>query len=215
MALDDAFARRFGEGVLVAGVDEVGRGPLAGPVVAAAVVVPESVREALLKVAGDSKVLTAKKRVAVEVLVREGCAFGIGEASVAEIDELNIRNATFLAMTRALAQVPYGAVVVDGNAKIPGLKMPQECVVGGDGKELAVACASILAKVYRDALMAKLGEAYPAYGWAKNAGYGTAVHMDALRHHGVTEHHRRSFAPVRDMLGVGQQDESTPDAKAA
>lgn len=215
MALDDVFARAFGDGVLVAGVDEVGRGPLAGPVVAAAVVVPPEVREALLNVAGDSKVLTAKKRVAVEALVREGCTVGIGEASVAEIDGMNIRNATFLAMTRALAQVPHDAVVVDGNAKIPGLQVPQQCVVGGDGKELAVACASIIAKVYRDALMARLGETYPAYGWAKNAGYGTAVHMDALVHHGVTEHHRRSFAPVRDMLGVGQQDESSPDAQAA
>ncbi len=202
MALDDAFARGFGEGVLVAGVDEVGRGPLAGPVVAAAVVVPPAVRGALLAIAGDSKVLSVKKRVVVEALVREGCSIGVGEASVAEIDELNIRNATFLAMTRALAQVPHGAVVVDGNAKIPGLKVPQQCVVGGDGKELAVACASILAKVYRDALMAKLGESYPAYGWAKNAGYGTAVHMDALVHHGVTEHHRRSFAPVKAIVGA-------------
>ena len=215
MSLDDAFARGFGDGKAVAGVDEVGRGPLAGPVVAAAVVVPPAVRETLLAVAGDSKVLSAKKRMAVEALVREGCRIGIGEASVAEIDALNIRNATFLAMTRALGQVPHDAVVVDGNARIPGLAVPQQCVVGGDGKELAVACASILAKVYRDALMARLGEAHPAYGWAKNAGYGTAVHMEALRHHGVTQHHRRSFAPVRDMLGVGQQDESTPDVQAA
>lgn len=215
MSLDDAFARSFGDGVAVAGVDEVGRGPLAGPVVAAAVVVPPALREALLAVAGDSKVLSAKKRVAVEVLVREGCLLGVGEASVAEIDDMNIRNATFLAMTRALAQVPHGAVVVDGNAKIPGLEVPQLCVVGGDRKELAVACASIVAKVYRDALMAKLGEDHPAYGWAQNAGYGTASHMEALTLQGVTPHHRRSFAPVRDMLGVGQPNESMPDAQAA
>lgn len=215
MALDDVFARGFGEGAVVAGVDEVGRGPLAGPVVAAAVVVPARVRDALLAVAGDSKVLSAKKRVQVEALVRESCPFGIGEASVAEIDELNIRNATFLAMRRALEQVPHDAVVVDGNANIPGLTVPQQCVVGGDGKELAVACASILAKVYRDELMARLGEAHPAYDWAKNAGYGTAAHMAALTHHGATEHHRRSFAPIRDMLSVGQQQESTPDAHAA
>ncbi len=215
VGLDDAFARAFGPDVAVAGVDEVGRGPLAGPVVAAAVVVPPAVRDALLRVAGDSKVLSAKKRALVEVLVREGCLVGVGEASVAEIDDVNIRNATFLAMRRALEQVPHGAVVVDGNARIPGLSVPQECVVGGDRRELAVACASVVAKEYRDALMRRLGEEYPAYGWAQNAGYGTAGHLAALQAVGVCVHHRRSFAPVKDMLELMPKNESHNDAQAA
>lgn len=203
--LDDAHARAFG-GLRVAGVDEVGRGPLAGPVVACAVVIPEEARAHVLKLAGDSKVLTEKKRLAAYPVIRELCLVGIGEATVAEIDALNIRNATFLAMRRALEQVPHEAVVVDGNAKIPELKVPQTCVVGGDGKELAVACASIVAKVYRDALMGTLAEECPGYGWESNAGYGAAVHMKALKTLGVTVHHRTSFAPVRDALELKERE---------
>ncbi|RYG61026.1 MAG: ribonuclease HII, partial [Alphaproteobacteria bacterium] len=181
--LDDLHARGFA-GLRVAGVDEVGRGPLAGPVVAAAVIVPESAREKLLAVAGDSKLLTPKKRVLVDALVRAECVVGLGEASVAEIDEINILQATFLAMRRALEQVQAEAVVVDGNQKIRGWNTPQVCVVGGDRVELAIACASVVAKVYRDGLMVRLAEVYPHYGWASNAGYGSAGHLLALQTHG-------------------------------
>ncbi len=215
--LDDLHARGFG-GLRVAGVDEVGRGPLAGPVVAAAVIVPASARDRLMAIAGDSKLLSPKKRLAVDALVRAECMVGIGEASVAEIDEINILQATFLAMRRALEQVQPEAVVVDGNQRIRGFNGSQACVVGGDRVELAIACASVVAKVYRDAMMVRLAEAHPHYGWASNAGYGSAAHLLALQTHGVTEHHRRSFAPVRLVLEAGQDhdvQESIPDAQAA
>lgn len=211
--LDDAHARAFGLR-LVAGVDEVGRGPLAGPVVAAAVVVPEGMRGELLKLAGDSKVLSEKKRLLVAELVHGGCQVGIGEASVEEIDTLNILQATFVAMRRALALVAHEAVVIDGNAKLPGLMVPQVTVVGGDGIELAVACASVVAKVHRDELMRRLAEEFPAYGWHSNAGYGARVHMEALQSHGATIHHRKSFAPVRLVLEAGQ-NERERDGRAA
>lgn len=215
MAMDDLHARGF-TGLRVAGVDEVGRGPLAGPVVAAAVIVPESARAKLLAVAGDSKVLSSKKRVLVDAMVRAECIVGLGEASVAEIDEVNILQATFIAMGRALAQVQAEAVVVDGNQRIKGFSGLQACVVGGDRCELAIACASVVAKVYRDGMMARLAEEYPHYGWASNAGYGSAAHLLALQTHGVTEHHRRSFAPVRMVLEAGQNvHESVTDAQAA
>lgn len=212
--LDDAYAR--GLGVLrVAGVDEVGRGPLAGPVVAAAVVVPDEMRLELLKVAGDSKVLSEKKRLLVAELVHGGCVVGIGEASVEEIDSLNILQATFVAMRRALAKVEHEGAVIDGNQKLPGFALPQRCVVKGDGVELAIACASVVAKVHRDALMVRLAERYPHYGWHSNAGYGAVSHMAALRTHGVTVHHRRSFAPVRMMVEAGLIYKENPDGLAA
>lgn len=213
--MDDVHARGFA-GLRVAGVDEVGRGPLAGPVVAAAVIVPESARAKLMAVAGDSKLLTPKKRMLVDAMVRAECVVGLGEASVAEIDDINILQATFVAMRRALAQVQAEAVVVDGNQTIKGFAGPQACVVGGDRCELAIACASVVAKVYRDDLMARLGEEYPQYGWASNAGYGSAAHLLALESHGVTVHHRRSFSPVRMVLEAGiKSEESTPHAQAA
>ena len=188
----------------VAGVDEVGRGPLAGPVVTAAVVVPEdgTVRARLAGIVNDSKMLKAQRREEAAALVHEFCAVAVASASVAEIDALNIRGATLLAMHRAVDGLPIraGAVLVDGRDIIPGVPLPQAAIIKGDGRELAIACASVVAKVARDALMARLGEAYPAYGWARNAGYGTAVHMAALAEHGVTEHHRTSFAPVAERL---------------
>ncbi len=201
------FERRFWERgcTRVAGVDEVGRGPLAGPVVTAAVVVPddEMVRNRLAGVVNDSKVLKATKRVEISALVREVCAVSVASASVEEIDALNIRGATLLAMKRAVEGLPVtaDAVLVDGRDTVPGVALPQAAVIKGDGRELAIACASVVAKVARDALMAELGCVYPAYGWARNAGYGTAVHMAALAEHGVTEHHRTSFAPVAERLG--------------
>lgn len=203
----------------VAGVDEVGRGPLAGPVVAAAVVVPEDadIRGWLLANANDSKKMTAKKRELVAGYVLQHCRVGVGEASVEEIDEVNIRNATFLAMKRALDVVQLngsvlGGLVVDGNALIPQWSGRQVALIGGDALELSVACASLVAKVHRDRAMAELGIAYPHYGWASNAGYGTAVHLEALRVHGACEHHRRSFAPVRDVIEAAER---LGDARAA
>lgn len=217
--LDDGYARQFAaaHGCLrVAGVDEVGRGPLAGPVVAAAVIVGADVRNELLKLAGDSKMLSDKRKLVVDGLVRAHCIFGIGEASVAEIDMVNIRNATFLAMRRALANLgDFDGVVVDGNARIPELQQHQVAVIGGDRIELAVACASVVAKVYRDALMCRLAEEFPVYGWHSNAGYGAAVHMAALQTHGATIHHRRSFAPVREVLEKGIINKDIPHGIAA
>ncbi len=216
--LDDVHVRQLmaGQGCLrVAGIDEVGRGPLAGPVVAAAVIVPEHVRVRLLGMAGDSKVLTAKKRVLVSEIVLAECVVGIAEASVAEIDELNILQATFVAMGRALEKVQADGAVIDGNQRLKGWDKPQVSVVGGDGIELAVACASVVAKVYRDALMCRLAEEFPMYGWQSNAGYGAAVHMAALRTHGVTVHHRKSFAPVRLVLETGLENKGNPHGLAA
>lgn len=189
---------------MVAGVDEVGRGPLAGPVMAAAVIVPDdaAVRAYLLQHAGDSKALTANKRVALDVYIRQQCVVSVAEASVAEIDTLNILQAALLAMTRAVTglAVPAHAVLVDGNQVPKGLSMPVQTIIKGDAVELNIACASIVAKVARDALMADLAQNFPHYGWESNAGYGSAKHLAALRTHGPTPHHRSSFAPVREVL---------------
>lgn len=187
---------------LLAGVDEVGRGPLAGPVVAAAVIIPPSALAHVQAVIADSKKLTAAKRQKANALIRQYCTWALGQASVEEIDTLNIWGATQLAMRRALAGLPKPPqhVQVDGPHRIGGLTLPQTPIVGGDATSLPIGAASIIAKVERDALMATLAEAFPAYGWAKNAGYGTATHMAALREYGPTPHHRRSFAPVRALL---------------
>lgn len=183
----------------IAGVDEVGRGPLAGPVVAAAVIVdPQETPPELLKLLDDSKKLTAKRRQIAADMIRTHCPFALGWAGVDEIDRINILQATFLAMRRALdALVPQAtAVLIDGNRAPKDLPCAVQTVVGGDGKCWSIAAASIVAKVTRDAHMAELARDYPAYGWECNAGYGTAQHMKALQHHGPTLHHRRSFAPV-------------------
>ena len=184
---------------VLAGVEEVGRGPWAGPVMTAAVIVPEDadVRTRLLAVVRDSKQLTAKKRPAVAALVRELCEVSVGRAEVSEIDALNIRQATLLAMRRAVAglDVPVNAVLVDGLDVPEGLV--GEALVKGDGRELCIACASVVAKVERDALMAELAKEHPYYGWDSNAGYGTASHVAGLDSHGVTVHHRMSFAPIK------------------
>ena len=186
---------------LVAGIDEVGRGPLAGPVVAAAVIIdPATLPARLAEQLDDSKKLSAKKRETLAALVLESCVHGFGEASVAEIDRLNILKATFLAMRRALDALgrPVDHVLVDGN-QTPPLDVPVTCVVGGDGLSLSIAAASVIAKVRRDRLMAELARQFPGYGWEKNAGYGTAAHMAALREKGPTPHHRTSFAPIAQL----------------
>ncbi len=186
----------FARGVLrVAGVDEAGRGPWAGPVIAAAVVVtPET---ECLEGVNDSKQLTRRRREQLAAAIVSTVKFALGGASVREVDRLNIRRATALAMHRALARLPArpDAVVVDGLA-VPELGYAHEAMVDGDAKCYAVACASILAKTVRDRVMRALGRRYPEFGWEENAGYGTAVHRAALERRGPTRHHRRSFMPV-------------------
>jgi len=191
----------------VAGVDEVGRGPLAGPVVAAAVVFPAGVPRRLAALLDDSKKLSAGQRLAAfQALRRCGRAeIGVGAASVAEIDRLNILHAALLAMRRAVDRlaVPPDCVLVDGN-RAPELDCPVQCVVGGDGLSLSIAAASIVAKVLRDRAMTRLAVRFPDYGWDSNAGYPTALHLAALRRLGPTRHHRTGFGPVRQlMLGLG------------
>ncbi|TCS63546.1 ribonuclease HII [Varunaivibrio sulfuroxidans] len=186
----------------VCGVDEAGRGPWAGPVVAGAVVLdPLTLPGALRLGLDDSKKLTAKKRERLWAVLGEHADIGLGVATVEEIDRLNILQATFLAMRRAveaLSGEPDFALV-DGN-RVPELPCVARCVVKGDGRSLSIAAASIAAKVNRDAMMTELAQRHPGYGWEKNAGYGVKAHADALRRLGVTPAHRKSFAPIRKML---------------
>lgn len=185
---------------LEAGIDEVGRGCLAGPVVAAAVILPEDFDLAGLT---DSKQLTAHRREEYDLLIREkAIAVSVGSASVEEIDRLNILGATFLAMERAIEWLEPRPeyLLIDGNRFRSHLEIPYETIVGGDGRVASIAAASIVAKVYRDHLMAHLAEEYPEYHWERNAGYGTAVHLATIRSHGLTPHHRRTFAPCRLTL---------------
>ncbi len=183
----------------VAGVDEAGRGPLAGPVVAAAVVVPDGWE---LDGLDDSKKLSAAKREALVSKIQATSIWGIGMASEEEIDQINILQATFLAMRRALdaLQMPVASVVVDGNRIIPGLKMPQMAVVQGDGKIASIAAASILAKTHRDHLMVEWDRIWPNYGFAIHMGYPTPMHLRALDQMGPCAIHRKSFGPVRKKL---------------
>lgn len=184
---------------IVAGVDEVGRGPLAGPVVAAAVVLTRPI-EGL----ADSKTLTAdaRERLAGELL--SVARIGIGAASVAEIDRINVLRASLLAMRRAVARLDNlpDLAIIDGNI-LPELPCPGEAVVGGDREVPAISAASIIAKVTRDRLMRRLAERHPGYGWATNVGYATAEHHAALRRLGASPHHRRSFRPCRELLLPG------------
>ena len=187
---------------VVAGVDEVGRGPLAGPVVAAAVVLdPARMPEGL----DDSKKLTAKRRAALDEAIHAHAIVSIASCSVEEIDEHNILRASHIAMLRALdglaCQVDHA--LIDGNLLPQGCRLSAEPVVKGDGRCLSIAAASIVAKEYRDRLMVDLAQQYPGYGWDGNAGYPTAAHLEALRNLGVTPHHRRSFKPVHNILYQG------------
>jgi ribonuclease HII len=187
---------------LVAGVDEAGRGPLAGPVVAAAVILDD---ENPIKGLADSKVLTALKRERLFDEIRaKALAICIAEASVEEIDRLNILQATMLAMRRAVEglRLPPAKVLVDGN-RLPVLRVPAEAIVKGDAKVRAISAASILAKVHRDRLCEQLHQAWPAYGFDGHKGYPTAEHLAALRAHGACPAHRRSFGPVRQVLEIG------------
>ncbi|WP_417449831.1 ribonuclease HII [Kordiimonas sp.] len=181
------------------GVDEVGRGPLAGPVVAAAVILdPQCVPDGL----NDSKKLSKKKREALfDQIYEQAIAVSVAQASVEEIDEINILEASMLAMRRAVAGlvVEAQAALVDGN-RAPGLEIHTRTLVKGDARSLSVAAASIIAKVFRDRLMKNLGQKHPEYDWGSNAGYGVAKHLAALRLVGVSPHHRKSFAPIRKIL---------------
>jgi ribonuclease HII len=186
----------------VAGVDEAGRGPWAGPVVAGAVILdPETLPDALRHGLDDSKKLKADKRVTLFDLLGRHAITGVGIADVEEIDSLNILAATMLAMTRAVEDlnIKPGMILVDGN-RLPDWSYPCEALVKGDGRSLSIAAASIVAKVTRDRIMTDLSEIHPGYGWQKNAGYGTKLHQQGLAEFGVTEHHRRSFKPIRRIL---------------
>ncbi|MEH6701752.1 ribonuclease HII [Parasphingorhabdus sp.] len=182
---------------MIAGVDEAGRGPLAGPVVAAAVILPDN--HGIIGL-DDSKKLTAKNRARLEQEIIDCARFSVAQCSEIEIDEINILQATMLAMTRAvegLNAVP-DHVLVDGN-RLPEWSYSAEAVIGGDAIHPCISAASILAKEFRDHLMIAAAEQFPQYGWERNKGYGTAEHLAALRQYGPTPLHRRSFAPVSQM----------------
>lgn len=187
---------------LVAGIDEVGRGPLAGPVVAAAVILdPDGTPEGL----DDSKKLTARRReILFEEIMARARAVALGQASAAEIDALNIRRATHLAMVRAAAALasPAGFFLIDGRETPDGLPAPAQAIVKGDSASVSIAAASIVAKVLRDRQMARAARLFPAYGFDSHAGYPTAAHLAALNRHGPCPLHRRTFAPVRAILSA-------------
>jgi ribonuclease HII len=190
----------------VAGVDEVGRGPLAGPVLAAAVVFTTRVPRKLASLIDDSKKLTAEQRlVAFQALLACPAAqIAVGAASVDEIARLNILHAALLAMRRAVHRLPAlpDLALIDGN-RPPALPCPTQCVIGGDAISLSIAAASIVAKVLRDRAMTRLAVRFPGYGWEANAGYATAAHRAALRRLGPTPHHRADFGTVRLMVAQG------------
>ncbi len=185
-------------GEIIAGVDEAGRGPWAGPVVAAAVILdPRAIPPGL----DDSKKLSARKRDTLNARLFSCALVGVGQASVAEIDALNILNASLLAMARAVAALPVAPTfaLVDGN-RPPDLSCRVETMISGDARSLSIAAASIIAKVTRDRIMYDLDTEFPGYGWKTNQGYGTMAHQAGLASLGVTPHHRRSFKPVHKML---------------
>lgn len=194
---------------MVAGVDEAGRGPWVGPVVAGcAVFLTKNVDEKLLSQLNDSKKLSkAKREMLYDLLLKEQQAghmlLGIGEASAKEIDEINILNASFLAMKRALEKActdKPDMVLVDGNREPKTFGCAVRAVIKGDAKSYSISAASILAKVYRDRLLEEMAKKYPGYGFEKNAGYGTKAHIEGLKKYGVTPEHRRSYAPIKEFL---------------
>ncbi len=198
---DFSHERRIGG--VIAGVDEVGRGPLAGPVVAAAVILPRRLPRGLVGLIDDSKKLTpASRLIALAALRQAGAEIAIAAASVAEIEQINILQASLLAMRRAIARLPRvpDHVLVDGNSH-PGCAMPCTAIIGGDGISLSIAAASIAAKVLRDGLMCRLATRHPGYGWETNAGYAAAQHRAAITALGPTRHHRMTFGPLAVVSG--------------
>lgn len=193
------FSFEAGAPAPVCGVDEAGRGPWAGPVVASAVILdPADIPDGL----NDSKKLTAKRREALFDEINARAQVGVGIAEVAEIDEINILNATYLSMRRAIAALPQAPAhaLIDGNRLPPDLPCTGETIVKGDARSLSIAAASIIAKVTRDRMMVALAQQFPGYGWEKNAGYGVPAHQEGLKRLGVTPHHRVSFKPIHKML---------------
>lgn len=194
--------RYFRQGVeLVAGMDEVGRGPWAGPVVAAVVVVGPDCR--VIRGINDSKVIPGRRREELAAAIACQFPFAVGAASPREIDRINIRQATVLAMRRALARLPVEAelLLIDG-LPLPELGRPHDAIVDGDAKSFSIACASIIAKTVRDRLMQRLALRYPAYGWDHNVGYGTADHHAAVKQAGLSPHHRKCWQPSLWQLGL-------------
>ena len=196
----DMLASHYYEGKIEAGCDEAGRGCLAGSVYAAAVILPEGYQNELLN---DSKQLSEKKRYQLrEIIERDAVAWAVGIVTPEEIDKINILNASILAMHRALDQLKVRpeAIIVDGNRFKPYQDLPHTTIVKGDGKYLAIAAASILAKTYRDDYMNQLAEEYPQYDWLSNKGYPTKKHREAIKQFGITPYHRKSY----NLLGDGQ-----------
>jgi ribonuclease HII len=202
---EESYSRGF---KLIAGLDEVGRGPLAGPVVAAAVILPRGYAHPEIR---DSKLLSAKQREKLAPLIQESTCWGIGVVEAGEIDELNIHQASLLAMVKALAALASkpDCALIDGNQSIPeplfrvgkflgGRKMFQRTIIKGDRSCISIAAASIIAKVARDAIMVRLDQLYPRYGFAEHKGYSCPEHFDALRRYGPSPVHRQSFKPVRE-----------------
>jgi len=188
--------------ILEAGVDEAGRGCLAGPVVAAAVILPPDYTHTLLN---DSKQLNRKQREALrEVIFKDAVCWSVAEATPEEIDKINILQATFLAMHRAIEKLQHQPehLIIDGNRFKSYQQIPSDCIIKGDGKYLSIAAASVLAKTFRDDYMAQLSEQYAMYGWNQNAGYPTRQHRQAIEIHGPTEYHRMSFALLPRQLSL-------------
>ena len=184
---------------IIAGIDEVGRGPLAGPVVAACVHIPDSTL-IWLKDVKDSKKLSKIMRAKLDILIRENCVYSIAEITPQIIDEINILQATMLAMETAASKIKIQIdhLYIDGNRLPQNLPCTAEAIIKGDSKVLEIACASIIAKVFRDKLMEQLANDHPHYGWETNSGYGSKKHLLAIENHGVSIHHRQSFAPVKN-----------------
>ena len=192
--------KHFPSKLIIAGCDEAGRGCLAGPVVAAAVILPKSFKNIILN---DSKVLSEKKRDALRPIIeKEAIAFAVGIVSPAEIDKINILNASFLAMHRAIEGLNTKAefLLIDGNRFNPYPEIPHECIIKGDGKFLAIAAASVLAKTYRDDIMKGLDVKFPTYNWKQNKGYPTKQHRKAIAEFGVNQHHRKTFQLLPNQL---------------
>ena len=192
--------KHFPSKLIIAGCDEAGRGCLAGPVVAAAVILPKSFKNNILN---DSKVLSEKKRDALRPIIeKEAIAFAVGIVSPAEIDKINILNASFLAMHRAIEGLNTKAefLLIDGNRFNPYPEIPHECITKGDGKFLAIAAASVLAKTYRDDIMKGLDVKFPTYNWNQNKGYPTKQHRKAIAEFGANQHHRKTFQLLPNQL---------------
>lgn len=192
--------KRFNLSCQVAGTDEAGRGCLAGPVTAAAVILPKNFKNSLLN---DSKQIKLKDRLSLkEIIKQEAISYGVAHVFMEEIDKINILNASILAMHRAITSLNCKPehIIVDGNRFKPYLKIPHECIIKGDGKYLSIAAASILAKTYRDAYMEQIHEEFPMYNWKQNKGYPTREHREGIQNFGSTPYHRKSFRLLPEQI---------------